>query len=291
MPINQRFIGKVTVKQLSVLICAAIILSCSDTTDSNKNPVHKDIRSEVSRPEFQQILDSANVVGSVLVYDPQTNIAYSNDFKRCDKGYLPASTFKIPNSIIALETGVVENDSTLFKWNGEKRRLPVWEQDLIFKDAFQVSCVPCYQEIARKVGVQRMKQWLDTLNYGNMVVDSATIDLFWLEGDSKITMNQQLDFLQRLYNGELPIKERTLEIMKRLMLTEANDSWKFSGKTGWAIRNGNNIGWFVGYLEKGNNVYFVVTNIEPNESFNMDFFPKIRTQISLGAFRKLRLID
>ena len=79
--------------------------------------------------------------------------------------------------------------------------------------------------------------------------------------------------------------------MERLLLIESNDSWTFSGKTGWAIRNGNNIGWFVGYLEKGNNVYFVVTNIEPNEAFNMDLFPKIRTQISLGVFRKLGLIE
>jgi beta-lactamase class D len=247
--------------------------------------------SLVIRADFQQILDSANVVGSVLVYDPQTNTAYSNDFSRCDKGYLPASTFKIPNSIIALETGVVEDDSTLFKWNGEKRRLPVWEQDLIFKDAFRVSCVPCYQEIARKIGVKRMKEYLAKLNYGNMVVDSSNIDLFWLEGESAITMNQQLDFLKRFYNSELPISERTKEIVKRLMLIEKNDSWVFSGKTGWVIRNGNNIGWFVGYLEKGNTVYFVITNIEPKESFNMDLFPKMRTQISLGAIRKLKFIE
>jgi len=251
----------------------------------------QDSTSLVIRADFRQILDSANVSGSILAYDPQANTTYSNDFQRCDKGYLPASTFKIPNSIIALETGVVENDSTLFKWDGEKRRLPVWEQDLIFRDAFQFSCVPCYQEIARKIGVERMKEYVAKLNYGNMVVDSATIDLFWLEGESTITMNQQLDFLKRFYYSELHISKRTYEIMKRLMLIESNDSWKFSGKTGWTIRNGNNIGWFVGYLEKGNKVYFIVTNIEPNEAFNMDLFPKIRTQISLGAFRKLGLIE
>ena len=221
----------------------------------------------------------------------RANTAYSNDFSRCDIGYLPASTFKIPNSIIALETGVVEDDSTLFKWDGEKRRLPAWEQDLIFRDAFQFSCVPCYQEIARKIGVERMKEYLTKLNYGNMIVDSATIDLFWLEGESTITMNQQLDFLKRFYNSELPISERTHEIMEHLLLIESNNSWTFSGKTGWSIRNGNNIGWFAGYLEKGNNVFFVVTNIEPKEAFNMDLFPKIRTQISLGALRKLKIIE
>jgi len=278
-------------KHIALLALISIFFSCSQPVQNPKPTGNYTQRKEVVRPDFRQILDSANVVGSVLVFDPQTNTAYSNDFNRCEVGFLPASTFKIPNSIIALETGVVEDDSTLFKWNGEKRRLPIWEQDLIFMDAFRLSCVPCYQEIARKIGVERMKEYLSKLNYGNMVVDSATIDLFWLEGDSKITMNQQLDFLLRYFKRELPITERTHQIMKRLMLIESNDSWNFSGKTGWAIRNGNNIGWFVGYLEKGNNVYFVVTDIEPNESFNMDFFPKIRTQISMGAFKKLKIID
>ncbi len=277
-----------TIYFISFLI---LILSCTSVNENNKNTERKIVLSELLKPDFQQILDSANVVGSILVFDPQTNTAYSNNFTRCDKGYLPASTFKIPNSIIALETGVVENDSTLFKWDGEKRRLSVWEQDLIFRDAFQFSCVPCYQEIAHKIGVKRMHQYLEKLNYGIMVFDSTTIDLFWLEGESKISMNQQLDFMNRFYNNELPISVKTSEVMKRLMVIESNDSWKFSGKTGWAIRNGNNIGWFTGYLETGDKVYFVVTNIEPNESFNLDLFPIIRTKISLGALRKLKFID
>jgi beta-lactamase class D len=278
-------------KYIALFALIYIFFSCSQSVQKSETVENDTQRTEVIRPDFRQILDSANVDGSVLVFDPQTNTAYSNDFNRCEVGFLPASTFKIPNSIIALETGLVEDDSTLFKWNGEKRRLPVWEQDLILRDAFQLSCVPCYQEIARKIGVERMKEYLAKLNYRNMVVDSATIDLFWLEGESAITMNQQLDFLIRFYKCELPITERTHQIMKRLMLLESNDSWSFSGKTGWVIRNGNNIGWFVGYLEKGNYVYFIVLNIEPNESFNMDFFPKIRAQISLGAFKKLKIID
>jgi beta-lactamase class D len=278
-------------KTIYFISCLIVILSCTSANNNNKN-TEKDIdRSEYLRQDFQQILDSANVIGSVLVFDPQSKIAYSNDFKRCDKGYLPASTFKIPNSIIALETGVVENDSTLFKWNGEKRRLPVWEQDLIFRDAFQFSCVPCYQEIARKIGVKRMNEYLLKLNYGNMVVDSGNLDRFWLEGESSISMNQQLNFLNRFYETKLPISKRTYEIMKRLLLIESNDSWKFSGKTGWAIRKGNNVGWFTGYLETRGKVYFVVTNIEPKEAFDLDLFPVIRTQISLGALRKLKLIE
>lgn len=278
-------------KHPALFALLSILLGCSQPAQKPKAPASDNHRTEVPMPAFQQILDSANVAGSILVFDPQANTAYSNDFKRCGVGYLPASTFKIPNSIIALETGVVRDDSTLFRWDGEKRRLTAWEQDLIFKDAFQLSCVPCYQEIARKIGVQRMKHWLDTLRYGSMVVDSATIDLFWLEGESTITMNQQLDFLSRFYTGALPITGRTRTIMQKLLLIDSTATWKLSGKTGWVTRNGNNTGWFVGYLEKAGNVYFVITNIEPNEAFDMKFFPVIRKQISLGALKKMGYLD
>ncbi len=268
-----------------------LLLSCSQTTDHKQIPVKEIAHSEVYIHDFQQVIDSANVKGSILVFDPQTKTSYSNDFSRCDSGFLPASTFKIPNSIIALETGVVENESTMFIWNGQERRLKAWEKDLKFSEAFRVSCVPCYQEIARKIGIKRMKEYLEKLQYGNMVVDSATIDLFWLEGESRISMNQQIDFLARFYNKELPVTEKTQEIMKRILLIEETANYKFSGKTGWAIRNGNNYGWFVGYLETKDRVFFIATNIEPGEAFNMDLFPVIRNRISLEAFRKLKIIE
>lgn len=136
-----------------------------------------------------------------------------------------------------------------------------------------------------------MNEYLKKLNYGNMKVDSSTIDLFWLEGESRISMNQQMDFITRFYNKLLPISTRTWDILKRMMVIEDNGKYIFSGKTGWSIRNGNNNGWFVGYLETKNSAYFIVTNIEPREAFNMDLFPKIRTQISLEALKKLKIIE
>ena len=90
-----------------------------------------------------------------------------------------------------------------------ERRLKVWEQDLTFKQAFHYSCVPCYQEVARKIGATRMNVWLNKLDYGQMHVDTTNIDVFWLEGDSQINQYQQIDFLKRLYRSELLISHRT----------------------------------------------------------------------------------
>ena len=266
------------------------LFSCTGKkTESDKKEI-KVVEREIIVPQFEKIIDSANVEGAILIYDLKNDKYYSNDFNWAKKRNLPASTFKITNSIIALETGVVENDSTLLKWNGEKRRFKNWEQDLILRDAFHFSCVPCYQEIARKVGENKMNKFLKKLDYGNMKVDSSNLDLFWLEGESSITQFQQINFLKRLYQSELPISERTEMIMKRMIVNVDTDDYKLSGKTGWSIRNGNNNGWFVGYVETQSKIYFFATNVEPKQQFDMNMFPMIRKDVTFKAFEQMKII-
>lgn len=246
--------------------------------------------NEVVKPEFGTILDSLKVKGALLIYDVKNKTYYSNDFAWAKTGIIPASTFKIPNSIIAFETGVIQNDSVIFTWNGEKRNNKKWEQDLTFKKAFQVSCVPCYQEVARKIGIKRMKTYLKKLNYPGMIFDTLTIDNFWLSGDSKISQMQQIDFLERLYFSKLPISKRTGNFMKNIMLIEKAKSYTLSGKTGWGMRNEMDNGWFVGYLETNNSIYFFATNVEMKDA-TMEKFAPIRLNSTLEAFRKLHIID
>ena len=274
-----------------IFLMSILIFSCSENKKGVKKQqsVAKEVRHKSS--EFQAIIDSANVKGSILIYDLQKEAYHSNDFEWSNTGKLPASTFKIPNSIIALETGVVENDSTLFKWNGESRGLRVWEQDLIFSQAFHYSCVPCYQDVARRIGATRMNQYLSELSYGDMKVDSTNIDLFWLEGESKISQYQQIDFLKRFYQQKLPIRKRTDEIMRRMMVLEKNASYTLSGKTGWSIRNGNNNGWFVGFIETKNGVYFFTSNVEPEGEFNQESFVVARKEVVYKALKQLKIIE
>lgn len=280
-------------KNWCILTLLALISACNtkpkeaQRLDETKIEALRSIDAWEIIPQFQTILDSAEVEGCILVYDVQNKTFMTNDSIQTTHGYLPASTFKITNSIIALETGVVESDTSIFEWNGEKRRMQVWEQDLTLHDAFHVSCVPCYQDVARRIGPNRMNAYLDSFNYGSMVVDSSNIDVFWLEGESQITAKQQINFLKRFYDGKLPISNRTHQMMKQLMVIQQSDSITLSGKTGWSIRNGNNVGWFVGYLEKNDNVYFFATNVLPQESFNMDLFGKIRKEVTEKALRTL----
>jgi beta-lactamase class D len=258
--------------------------ACTNTekTTHNEPIAEKKGRDSVQMPSFQQLLDSAKLEGTILVLDSKGEKYYSNNFELAAKGHLPASTFKIPNTLIGLETAVIDSN-TVFKWDGKKRRLPSWEKDLKLREAFHASCVPCYQELARKIGTSRMQDFLKKFDYGNMSVDSATLDLFWLEGDSRISATGQLAFLEKLYKEELPVAKENMRIMKQLMLISEDAGYKLYGKTGWAMRDDWNIGWFVGFVEKGNELYFVATNVKPLEGFNMDDFAKIRLELSKKA--------
>ncbi|MBO6795347.1 MAG: class D beta-lactamase [Balneolaceae bacterium] len=278
-------------KSICTLLALAFFFSCSDRDEGKETTPTIESKSELPAPNFQAILDSADVLGSILIYDLNNRTYHSNDFKWAKTGQLPASTFKIPNSIIALETGVVENDSILFEWDDENRALSNWEQDLYFSEAFQYSCVPCYQEVAREIGLQRMKEFLDTLDYGNMQVDSTNLDMFWLQGESRISQFEQIDFLQRLYQSELPISKRSEIIIKRMMVIEENQAYTLSGKTGWSISNGEDNGWFVGYIETQLNTYFFATNIEPTPQFEMGRFPQIRREVTLKAFKQMSVLQ
>jgi beta-lactamase class D len=245
---------------------------------------------EVVVTQFDKILDSLKVNGSILIYDPKKETYFSNNFNWAKTGIIPASTFKIPNSIIALETGVVKNDSIIFKWNGEKRAFKKWEEDLTFKKAFQVSCVPCYQEIARKIGFKRMKTYLKKIGYPKMDFDSKTIDDFWLKGESKISQKQQIEFLKQFYYSELPISKRTEIILKDIMQIQKTNESVLSGKTGWGMRGEKDNGWIVGYLETKNTVYFFATNIEPQEQNNTNDFASKRINATKEAFRNLKIL-
>jgi len=267
-----------------------LFLSCQPEVKTNEKIEDILISKEIVKTEIQTILDSANVLGSVLVYDFQKESYYSNDFEWSKQGQLPASTFKITNSIIAIETGVVKNDSTIFKWNGEKRRNKSLEQDLTLKEAFHYSCVPCYQEVARAVGIKKMKEQINLLNYGHIKVDSLTLENFWLIGDSRITQFEQIEFLSQFYESNLSISERTESIMKRMIVLEENEAYKISGKTGWSYTNGIDNGWFVGYIEVNQNIYYFATNITPRKGFDINTFPAIRKNVTFETFKALNIL-
>ncbi|MCJ8288851.1 MAG: class D beta-lactamase [Crocinitomicaceae bacterium] len=264
-------------------------VSCTEADTIQTTDLVPEENKEVINQDFQALLDSAGVKGSILIFSE--NNFYSNDFEWAKTGHLPASTFKIPNSIIALELGVMEDDSTLIPWDGEAKRLKRWEQDLFFRDAFHASCVPCYQEIARKVGVKRMKKFTSEFKFGEMIFDSTNLDMFWLEGASLINQFQQISFLKAFNEERLSISKRTHRLMSRLMIIEENEDYTLRGKTGWSVQNDQDNCWFVGYVETKNESYYFATNIEPKTQSESSNIGSIRKEVSLKALEILGLIN
>lgn len=279
-------------KTYYLLFLILSISSCRQQHKTNLLVTPKSKDNIITKSEFQTIIDFANVNGAILIYDLNKNIFYSNDFEWTKQGKLPASTFKIANTIIGLETGVIESDSIIFKWDGEEKWLDLWEQDLVLHEAFQFSCVPCYQKVAAQIGPQRMKEYVDKIQYGDLKIDATNISNFWLEGESRISQMQQIDFLKRFYNNQLPISARTKKIMRDVMLAEEAMNYKLSGKTGLSNSNNQYNGWYVGYIEIGDNVYFFATNLEPktNETNLQDFINK-RKEVTLSALKEMKVIE
>lgn len=236
---------------------AILCLGCSLVACNTNN-------QQGSNLDIEELYKKHGVEGCFLLKALNSEQLYTYNPDRCQQGFLPASTFKIVNSIIALETGVAANENLEIKWDSVERQIKAWNQDHTMKTAFQVSCVPYYQEIAKRIGPARMQEGLRKLNFGKMDVNQETIFNFWLKGKSRVTPYEQLDFIERLANKELPIKPSTVHIMRDIMKIVSNDSGMvMRGKTGWAIADGANIGWFVGYIERPDGERFIfINNVE-----------------------------
>jgi beta-lactamase class D len=209
-------------------------------------------RSEI-RENLAKHFTEAGTAGTFVGYKVDEYLVIASDSNRSGEAKLPASTFKIPNSIIALETGVVgDPDTDVFKWDGVKRSIEAWNRDHTMRTAIAASAVPVYQEIARRIGPERMQKYVDLLEYGNRNIGGG-IDQFWLTGDLRIDPVQQVDFIDRLRRGALPVSKRSQDLVRDILpVTRVGDAAirTKSGLLG-AERGEPSLGWMVGWAEKG----------------------------------------
>jgi len=243
--------------------------------------------SQEIREDFREYFEEFNVSGTFVLFNRnEKRYTYYNRSRAYQK-VSPASTFKIANTLIGLDMGVIPNERYVFKWDGRKRNINKWNQDLVLRDAFQFSCVPCYQDVARRIGKKKMKIWLRKIAYGNNDI-SGGIDRFWLGSSLKISAKEQVKFLRRLYYHKFLFSKEHHELVKKIMLVETTPQYKLYAKTGWAISDGKNIGWYVGFVEKNGNVYFFATNIETQKA-NEDF-AKARIEITKNILKKINVL-
>ena len=218
-------------------------------------------RSEIREALAKHFAD-AGTVGTFVGYKVEDYLVVASDKNRSGEARLPASTFKIANSLIALETGVVEDpDKDVFKWDGVERSIAAWNKDHTLRSAIAASAVPVYQEIARRIGPERMQAYVDRLDYGNRDIGGG-IDQFWLSGALRIDPVQQVDFVDRLRRGVLPVSKRSQDLVRDILPVTKVGEAVIRAKSGLTGKDQGSLGWMVGWVEKGNDRTVFAMNMD-----------------------------
>lgn len=246
---------------------------------------------EVNLNDFFSGIDAADA--TFVVYHPASHQFIRHNSARAQQRFIPASTYKIPNSLIALETGVAESAEHIISWNGTTAEgfwSPTWSKDHTLRSAFKHSVYWYYQSLARDIGAERMQAYLDQFNYGNRSI-AGGIDQFWLHGGLRISADEQVQFLARMYNGELNISPQSVAVVKGLMILEDNPAYRLGGKTGTAdVTPTRELAWLVGYVERNDDVWFYALNMEGEEVWERWGKPSARIALVRDLLQELDIL-
>lgn len=215
--------------------------------------------------DIGELFSSAGVKGTFVLHDVSLNRFTGHDRVRAGMRFVPASTFKIANTLIGLSAGAVKNVEEILPYGGKSQPFEAWEKDMGLRDAIALSNVPIYQELARRIGLARMRDGLSQLGYGNEKVGTR-VDDFWLNGPLRISALEQTEFLARLARNRLPLQKAIQETTRDIVRLEQGDGWTLYGKTGWENAPNPGIGWWVGWVEKDDRVYAFALNIDIEEA-------------------------
>lgn len=269
-------------KQLNNIfpICATALLLFFSGCTVNKAKIDNNLK---------KYFDAKNVDGCFTMLDNVTGEVTVYNMNLDTTRMLPASTFKIVNSLIALQTGIATDEQMEIKWDGVTRSNKNWNKNLTLSEAFKVSSVPHFQEMARRIGRDTMQNWIDSLSYGNKNI-SGPIDSFWLNNNLKISPDEQLGLMKKLYFDQLPFRKSVQQAVRTMMLQEDNTLYKLSYKTGWGFdEKNNNVGWVTGWIEENRHVYFFVTLVKASaEEIDM---PSVRLNITKDILKDLGFLE
>lgn len=244
--------------------------------------------------DFPKAFRECGIKGSTTVYDYKHKKWIYSDSLDAQKASLPASTFKIINLLIALETNVIKDENEVVKWVGKTDTTlygyrPEIYKDMTVKEAFEVSAGWVFIELAKKIGRKNYEKYLKACRYGNVDLSEKGAD-FWNFGRFGISPQNQITFLKAVYEEKLPFSKRNYEILKRVMVAEKNNDYTIRAKTGWTRDGGIDSGWWVGYVESRENTYFFATRISKKRSESNPNFGQCRKTITKTILKQIHAI-
>ena len=225
--------------------------------------------STISQQEYSQVFKHYNACFILYSLNEQKILTGYNPQNRCNQRIAADSTFKIPLSLMAFNEGII-NQNTVFKWDGQKRMLPEWNQDQSPRTWLKYSVVWVSQQLTPQLGYARIQHYLTVFNYGNQDFSGDPgknngLTQAWLSSSLKISAIEQLNFLKAMLSNQLPINPETVDNTKQNMYQgKLNNGFNYYGKTGAGVqKQGTKLrdGWFVGFIENGNQQYIFVSNL------------------------------
>ncbi len=235
---------------------------------------------------LRSVFRDAGVTGTFAVLDPIEDVLLVHNERRARQRFAPASTFKLVNTLVGLDAGAVASVYEVLPYGGKPQSIPAWEKDMPLREAIRISNIPVYQELARRIGLERMSAALKKLGYGNAETGTV-VDRFWLDGPLEISAVEQIDFLNKLAAGTLPVSKQAMASVREISLQETTDSFRLYGKTGWLTSSTPKIGWYVGWIEKDGKARPFALNIDMPK---MEDAPK-RVQVAKDCLRILGKLD
>ncbi len=215
-----------------------------------------------NKTELGRIFEEAGVAGVFVVYDPEKNLYSGCNRERAETRFRPASTFKILNSLIAFETGVVKDTREILPYGGGPQPVKAWGRDMSIREAMAASSVPVYRGVARRIGLERMRDFVQRAGYGNAAIGNK-VDDFWLEGPLAVSALEQVRFLEALLRRQLPFSGRSYDLLLEIMPREKTEQGgELFFKTGLTGRATPNIGWLVGWVRLEGRDYPFALNLD-----------------------------
>jgi beta-lactamase class D len=224
----------------------------------------------VAMPRWRRHFDAKGVEGTFVLFEPMEDRYRVLDTARAQRRFLPAATFDIANALVGLEVGSVADENEVFRWDGKPKLFPAWERDHALASGMRESVVGMFQEVARRTGRARMREWLERLEYGNRDL-SGGVDLFWLQGGLRVSAMEQVAFLHRLAEGRLPMTQRAQRLVRQALVVEKTRERTLYAKTGTVPGGREAVAWWVGWIERKG---------RPRAYFAMNFAPGARTALA-----------
>ncbi len=253
------------VSEALLLSVLALLAACaSRPVEPARSRARPDLERARSRFSQHGVTGASVVLTPSVVSNPEsaTQAIVIESGDDAGRRTIPASTLEFPNTLIGLEAGAVKPDE-VFRWDGKPREFGAWERDLALVEAFRVSCLPCYQELARRVGTEPMRRLLRELGYGNSEVGDS-VDSFWIAGPLMFSVWEEAEFVRRVSLGDLPFGVDHLETLWASMKLDEASAYRLFAKTDWAgmtNRVDPGVGWFVGWVETPEGPRFFATRV------------------------------